>query len=145
MSNRYTRNDPQPKTVLRWNGQEIQYNDRDRPYVHDLLGHQLNMKDVGVVQVQETHKEGDYQCVIVSLPEPAEFYETDRGMDELQKLIDAALPIQHCFMLNYSAEEYTKLQQRRNSRLTTANVFDLFAGYQPTDSKEPVSEEPTLA
>lgn len=144
MSNRYTRNnEPQPKTVLRWNGQEIQYNDRDREFVHEMLGSQLGIKNVGIIQVQQTHKPDDYQCVIVSLPEPLSFYETEQGEIALQKLVEEATPIQQCFMLNYSAEEFVKLQQRRNSRLTRANVFDLFAGYQP--EPEPVKEDPTLA
>lgn len=141
---RTTREQEGPVTVLRWNGNQIKYNEGDRQFVNELLGHNLNMKNAQVLQIQQTHSEDDWQCVVVNLDHPAEYYETAEGAEALELLVDNAKPEQFCFMLNYSREEYQKLVQAQNRN--KPNVFDLFMGYkrpgEPEDSPEP---EPSLA
>jgi len=141
---RTTRQQEGPVTVLRWNGQQIKYNEGDREFVNGLLSHNLKMKNAQIVQIQETHREDDWQCVIVSLEHPTEYYETPEGVEALQILMDTAKPEQFCFMMNYSRDDYQKLIQAQNRN--KPNVFDLFMGYkrpgEPEDSPEP---EPTIA
>lgn len=141
---RTTRQQEGPVTVLRWNGQEIKYNEGDRQFINEMLGHNLKMKNAQVLQIQETHREGDWQCVIVDLKEPLDFYDTPAGADALQVMMDNAKPEQFCFMLTYKREDHQKLLQSRNRN--KGNLFDLFMGYkrpgEPEDSPEP---EPTIA
>ncbi|QDH49127.1 hypothetical protein PHYNN_189 [Pantoea phage Phynn] len=138
---RYTKDEKQPVTVLRWNNKEFMFNERDREFVRECIAHELSLNNVGILQVQETQKAGHYQCIVVPLPKPEEYYETEEGIAELQKMIDTAKPEQHCFMLTYTAEEFAALVQKRNSPITRGNVFDLFQGYyeapEEAQTKEP--------
>ncbi|UJB55222.1 hypothetical protein [Enterobacter phage vB_EcRAM-01] len=56
---------PEPsKTIrlIRWEGQEIRYEDQDREFVHEMLSHNLGFKNAGLVMMQQTSDEDTWQC-----------------------------------------------------------------------------------
>lgn len=113
------------KTVrlIRWEGHEIRYNESDVEFAHEMLAHNLGLKNANLVQVQQTADPETWQCVIVELEKDKEYTE-----DELFTLVEAATTRQKCFMVEMPRVNYENILKAR--RKPTNNVFDLFMGYQ---------------
>lgn len=109
-------------TVLRWNGQEVRYNERDRDFVHEVLAHQFGFKNAGIVQIQQTSNAASWQIVIVDV-NPND----DHTEEQLSALLQAATTEQKGFMITYKTEDYDNIVKARNRN--RGNVFDLFMGY----------------
>ena len=109
-------------TVLRWNGQEVRYNERDRDFVHEVLAHQLGFKNAGIVMIQQTFNAESWQIVIVDI-NPND----DHTEEELAALLQAATTEQKGFMITYKTDDYEAIVKARNRN--KGNVFDLFMGY----------------
>lgn len=109
--------------ILRWNGNEIRYNEQDTSFVHEMLSHNLGMKNAKLVYVQKCGP-SSWQCVIIDLPD-------DKEEDEeyLNELAQNAEPNQKCFLVEYSRPDYEKLTKSRSK--TKNNVFDLYMGMYP--------------
>lgn len=121
-------------TVLRWNGQEVRYNERDRDFVHEVLAHQLGFKNAGIVMIQQTFNAESWQIVIVDI-NPND----DHTEEELAALLQAATTEQKGFMITYKTDDYETIVKARNR--TKGNVFDLFMGFYESDDED----EPTPA
>lgn len=121
-------------TVLRWNGQEVRYNERDRDFVHEVLAHQFGFKNAGIVQIQQTSNAASWQIVIVDV-NPND----DHTEEQLSALLQAATTEQKGFMITYKTEDYDNIVKARNRN--RGNVFDLFMGYYESDDED----EPTPA
>ena len=113
------KNEPS-KTVrlIRWEGQEIRYEDQDREFVHEMLAHNLGFKNAALVMMQQTSDEDTWQCVILDL---------DKTEDELFALTENATARQKCFMIDMPRENYENIKKARKQNKN--NVFDLFMGY----------------
>lgn len=108
--------------LIRWEGQEIRYEDADREFVHEMLAHNLGFKNAALVMMQQTSDEDTWQCVILDLDKNKEYTE-----DELFALTENATARQKCFMIDMSRENYENIKKARKQNKN--NVFDLFMGY----------------
>ncbi|UIW12572.1 MAG: hypothetical protein [Enterobacter phage ENC19] len=117
------KNEPS-KTVrlIRWEGNELRYEDGDREFVHEMLAHNLGFKNAALVMMQQTSDEDTWQCVILDLDKNKEYTE-----DELFALTENATARQKCFMIDMSRENYENIKKARKQNKN--NVFDLFMGY----------------
>lgn len=116
---------PEPsKTIrlIRWEGQEIRYEDQDREFVHEMLAHNLGFKNAGLVMMQQTSDEDTWQCVILDLAKDKDYTE-----DELFALTENATARQKCFLIEMPRENYENIKKARKQK--NNNVFDLFMGY----------------
>lgn len=115
------------KTVrlIRWNGHEIRYDEGSAEFAHEMLSHNLGMKNASLVQIQQTSDPNTWQCVIVDLPSR----DADPSEEELMEMAEAAQPIQNCFLVEMPRENYENIQKARRSKKPTNNVFDLFMGF----------------
>lgn len=108
--------------LIRWEGQEIRYEDGDREFVHEMLAHNLGFKNAALVMMQQTSDEDTWQCVILDLDKNKEYTE-----DELFALTENATARQKCFMIDMPRENYENIKKARKQNKN--NVFDLFMGY----------------
>ncbi|QPX76450.1 hypothetical protein [Cronobacter phage vB_CsaM_SemperBestia] len=108
--------------LIRWEGQEIRYEDADREFVHEMLAHNLGFKNAALVMMQQTSDEDTWQCVILDLDKNKDYTE-----DELFALTENATARQKCFMIDMSRENYENIKKARKQNKN--NVFDLFMGY----------------
>lgn len=117
------KNEPS-KTVrlIRWEGNELRYEDGDREFVHEMLAHNLGLKNANLVQMQQTADPDTWQCVIVELNPNKEYTE-----DELFVLVQDVPARQKCFMIEMPRENYENIKKARQKPKN--NVFDLFMGY----------------
>ncbi|ADJ55396.1 hypothetical protein RB16p092 [Escherichia phage RB16] len=117
------KNEPS-KTVrlIRWEGNELRYEDGDREFVHEMLAHNLGFKNAALVMMQQTSDEDTWQCVILDLDKNKEYTE-----DELFALTENATARQKCFMIDMPRENYENIKKARKQNKN--NVFDLFMGY----------------
>lgn len=117
------KNEPS-KTVrlIRWEGNELRYEDGDREFVHEMLAHNLGFKNAALVMMQQTSDEDTWQCVILDLDKNKDYTE-----DELFALTENATARQKCFMIDMSRENYENIKKARKQNKN--NVFDLFMGY----------------
>lgn len=117
------KNEPS-KTVrlIRWEGDELRYEDGDREFVHEMLAHNLGFKNAALVMMQQTSDEDTWQCVILDLDKNKEYTE-----DELFALTENATARQKCFMIDMPRENYENIKKARKQNKN--NVFDLFMGY----------------
>lgn len=121
-------------TVLRWDGKEVRYNERDRDFAHEVLAHQLGFKNAGIVMIQQTFNAESWQIVIVDI-NPND----DHTEEELAALLQVATTEQKGFMITYKTDVYEAIVKARNR--TKGNVFDLFMGFYESDDED----EPTPA
>ena len=117
------KNEPS-KTVrlIRWEGNELRYEDADREFVHEMLAHNLGFKNAGLVMMQQTRDQDTWQCIILDLEKDKEYTE-----DELFALTENATARQKCFMIDMPRENYENIKKARQKPKN--NVFDLFMGY----------------
>ncbi|UGO54559.1 hypothetical protein BANACH_178 [Cronobacter phage vB_CsaD_Banach] len=117
------KNEPS-KTVrlIRWEGNELRYEDGDREFVHEMLAHNLGFKNAALVMMQQTSDEDTWQCVILDLDKNKDYTE-----DELFALTENATARQKCFMIDMPRENYENIKKARKQNKN--NVFDLFMGY----------------
>lgn len=117
------KNEPS-KTVrlIRWEGNELRYEDGDREFVHEMLAHNLGLKNANLVQMQQTADPDTWQCVIIELNPNKEYTE-----DELFVLVQDVPARQKCFMVDMPRENYENIKKARQKPKN--NVFDLFMGY----------------
>lgn len=117
------KNEPS-KTVrlIRWEGNELRYEDGDREFVHEMLAHNLGLKNANLVQMQQTAEPDTWQCVIVELNPNKEYTE-----DELFVLVQDVPARQKCFMIDMPRENYENIKKARQKPIH--NVFDLFMGF----------------
>lgn len=108
--------------LIRWEGQEIRYEDADREFVHEMLAHNLGFKNAALVMMQQTSDEDTWQCVILDLDKNKDYTE-----DELFALTENATARQKCFMIDMPRENYENIKKARKQNKN--NVFDLFMGY----------------
>nr|DAG47349.1 MAG TPA: hypothetical protein [Caudoviricetes sp.] len=108
--------------LIRWEGQEIRYEDGDREFVHEMLAHNLGFKNAGLVMMQQTSDEDTWQCVILDLDKNKDYTE-----DELFALTENATARQKCFLIEMPRENYENIKKARKQNKN--NVFDLFMGY----------------
>lgn len=108
--------------LIRWEGQEIRYEDADREFVHEMLAHNLGFKNAALVMMQQTSDEDTWQCVILDLDKNKEYTE-----DELFALTENATARQKCFLVEMPRENYENIKKARKQNKN--NVFDLFMGY----------------
>lgn len=108
--------------LIRWEGQEIRYEDGDREFVHEMLAHNLGFKNAALVMMQQTSDEDTWQCVILDLDKNKDYTE-----DELFALTENATARQKCFMIDMPRENYENIKKARKQNKN--NVFDLFMGY----------------
>jgi len=109
--------------LIRWEGHEIRYESEDMEFVHEMLAHNLGMKNANLIQIQRTADPEMWQCVIVELEKDKDYTE-----DDLFKLVESATARQKCFMVEMPRENYENILKAR--RKPNHNVFDLFMGYQ---------------
>ena len=108
--------------LIRWEGQEIRYEDGDREFVHEMLAHNLGFKNAALVMMQQTSDEDTWQCVILDLDKNKDYTE-----DELFAITENATARQKCFMIDMPRENYENIKKARKQNKN--NVFDLFMGY----------------
>lgn len=113
--------------VIRWEGQEIRYEDADREFVHEMLAHNLQIKNANLVMMQQTADQDTWQCVIIPMDKDKDYTE-----EELFNLTVNVPARQKCFLVEMPRENYENIKKARLKPKN--NVFDLFMGYHEPEA-----------
>jgi hypothetical protein len=112
--------------LIRWNGHEIRYNEGDVEFAHEMLAHNLGLKNANLVVTNQCGKQL-WQCVIVELDSTKEDDE-----EYLFSLAETATSAQNCFMVEMPREQYESLVKARKKHKN--NVFDLHMGLYDSEA-----------